>query len=101
MKITLTPVCTTLIALFVLGCADKKDSWTDHPVWYKDSDQPVGFVSNADDLNDDLPCDEALTFYRDSDGDGLGDPNSAIEACEAPEGYVDNYTDADDTKSVS
>lgn len=29
------------------------------------------------------------TFYRDEDGDGLGDPSQPVQACEAPEGYVD------------
>ncbi len=34
-------------------------------------------------------CD-VRTFYKDPDGDGLGDPSHPIQACEAPEGYVDN-----------
>ena len=29
------------------------------------------------------------TFYRDEDGDGVGDPNRPFQACEAPAGYVD------------
>ena len=33
---------------------------------------------------------EVMTFYKDEDGDGLGDPSSPIQACAAPEGYVDN-----------
>jgi len=36
---------------------------------------------------------EASTFYRDEDGDGLGDPSQPIQACEAPAGYVDNWDD--------
>ena len=35
------------------------------------------------------------TFYKDEDGDGLGDPSSPFQACEAPEGYVDNRDDTD------
>jgi hypothetical protein len=34
-------------------------------------------------------CD-VRTFYKDDDGDGLGDPSHPIQACEAPAGYVDN-----------
>jgi hypothetical protein len=37
-------------------------------------------------------CD-VRTFYKDTDGDGLGDPSQPIQACEAPEGYVDNRID--------
>jgi hypothetical protein len=104
-----------LTGLFLSGCSDDMpEPWKEHPVWYKDSDgdgkgdpqiyvysevQPVGFVSNNDDLNDNLPCDEALIFYRDKDGDGLGDPNDSIEACSAPDGYVDNDDDVDDSAS--
>lgn len=37
------------------------------------------------------------TFYRDEDGDGLGDPSSPFQACDAPEGYVDNRDDLDES----
>ena len=36
-------------------------------------------------------------FYADADGDGLGDPATTVLACNAPEGYVDNSDDCDDT----
>ena len=39
---------------------------------------------------------EVNTFYKDEDGDGLGDPSRPFQACEAPEGYVDNRDDLDD-----
>ena len=35
-------------------------------------------------------------FYRDSDEDGFGDPNSFLLACTVPSGYVANGTDCDD-----
>jgi len=38
---------------------------------------------------------EVTTFYKDEDGDGLGDPSRPLQACEAPEGYVDNRDDTD------
>lgn len=34
-------------------------------------------------------------WYADEDGDGRGDPDASIEACEAPEGFVDNADDGD------
>jgi len=41
---------------------------------------------------------EVTIFYKDEDGDGLGDPGKPFQACEAPEGYVDNRDDLDDAK---
>jgi len=40
---------------------------------------------------------EVTTYFKDDDGDGLGDPSQPFQACEAPEGYVDNRDDRDDT----
>ena len=37
------------------------------------------------------------TFFKDSDGDGYGDLKRPYQACEAPEGYVENRDDPDDT----
>lgn len=37
------------------------------------------------------------TFFADTDGDGFGDPKDFVVGCEAPEGYVDNSEDCDDT----
>ena len=33
------------------------------------------------------------TWYQDADGDGLGDGNVSLEACDLPPGYVDNDDD--------
>jgi hypothetical protein len=38
-----------------------------------------------------------FTFYQDSDKDGYGDPDFSTVDCEAPEGWVDNGDDCDDT----
>jgi hypothetical protein len=38
-----------------------------------------------------------LTFYRDADGDGFGNPAVTTTACSAPTGYVANSSDCNDT----
>ena len=51
------------------------------------------------DNNCDGDIDEELTtrFYSDSDGDGFGDPNSPVEACDMSDGLVENSDDCDDS----
>ena len=39
---------------------------------------------------------EPYTYYQDNDGDGLGNPHVAIEACEQPDGFVENPDDPND-----
>ena len=69
----------------------------------------VGWVTNDSDLNDNcfsneldcadncdgtwvedqfgMCCSELQTFWQDLDGDGLGNPNISMEACDEPEGW--------------
>ena len=49
-----------------------------------------------DDCDGEIDEDVELTFYLDGDGDGFGGADTA-EACTAPEGYVANSSDCDDS----
>ena len=64
-----------------------------------------GAVEECDGLDNDCDgeVDEGVTqtFYLDSDGDGYGDPNSPVEACEAEGDLVDNADDCDDDLRAS
>ena len=42
---------------------------------------------------------DVLIWFLDNDGDGYGDENTTITACSAPEGYVADSSDCDDTDS--
>ncbi len=82
------------------------------------SNPGFGYVSNDTDCNDsnasinsqspeicdeiDNDCDGEIdefvtsTYYLDSDGDGFGNVNETVEACELPGGYSENSDDCDD-----
>ncbi|MCL6584633.1 MAG: right-handed parallel beta-helix repeat-containing protein [bacterium] len=73
-------------------------------MWYKDadgdgygtksmvkiqSDQPQGYVSNADDCDDSQArINPATVWYQDKDGDGYGDQAVTKIQCSQPEGYT-------------
>ena len=40
---------------------------------------------------------DAVTYYLDSDDDEYGDANTTMDACSAPENYVENSDDCDDS----
>ena len=84
---------------------------------------PAGYVANTFDCDDtdtdihsEMPelCDEkdndcnglvdddvaTYWFYRDVDGDEVGDASDAVEACDRPSGYVIDPGDCDDTDST-
>ena len=93
---------------------------------YQESCEPVdGHVDNADDCDDenadinpdaDEVCDDvdnncdgsttdgatdAPTWYYDADGDAYGSDADAKIQCDAPDGYVNNMMDCDDTNDAS
>ncbi|SEL36410.1 HmuY protein [Aquimarina amphilecti] len=50
--------------------------------------------------SDDDSCAESL-FFEDADGDGLGNSATSQLACSAPEGFVTNSDDNDDTQALA
>jgi hypothetical protein len=72
-----------------------------------DSDPTVhpGAEETCNDQDDDCDgeTDEGLmgSYYADVDGDGFGDADSWIEACEPSSGYVEDSTDCDDSAATT
>lgn len=68
-----------------------------------DDDSTVGpnatEICNEQDDNCDGQVDEGVltTYYADADGDSFGDSDQAKDACVAPEGYVNQALDCDDS----
>jgi Putative metal-binding motif len=57
-------------------------------------------ASNAVVITKQIDCCVPVSFYRDADGDGYGNPNSSIQSCSAPGGYVNNNRDCNDNSSA-
>ena len=68
--------------------------------WPGNAELCDGIDNDCNDLVDDDPSDASI-WYADQDGDGFGDPDLVDEACEAPENYVDDDTDCDDTDELT
>lgn len=56
--------------------------------------------NDCDGLVDEYGAIDAPVWFVDGDGDGYGDPEVTREACEAPEDYVDNDEDCDDSQDA-
>ena len=59
-----------------------------------------GVDDDCDGLIDDEDEDVSggTTWYADTDGDGFGDPDSAVVLCDPPSNYIDLGGDCDDTR---
>ncbi|MCB9762970.1 MAG: VCBS repeat-containing protein [Alphaproteobacteria bacterium] len=74
------------------GDCDDADSTT-----YPGANEACDSVDNdCDGFVDD---NAGITYYRDADGDGYGDPGDTDRACTPPVGYVANNQDCDDSDS--
>ena len=56
-----------------------------------------GVDDDCDGQTDDDSATDRSTWYADADGDGFGAADYALEACDAPSGYVEDDTDCDDS----
>lgn len=56
-----------------------------------------GVDNNCDGEVDEDSAEDALNWYADTDGDGLGDRDDVLVACNQPSGYVLDDSDCDDT----
>ena len=97
--------------VYASGCTDNDgdgfyaESCYVDPVDCDDNNENIypGAVEECDGLDND--CDETVdegapddnTFYQDFDGDTFGNFAVSISSCLAPDGYVDNNSDCDDT----
>lgn len=78
------------------GYAGYNGAWGTYPFF----DSGCICVSDIDyGLNTIEYC-EFADYYMDADGDGFGDPNISINACEIPSGYVADNTDCNDNDAA-
>lgn len=59
-----------------------------------------GVLSDEDCDDSDSSVGAPGTYYQDADGDGAGNIDVSVEACEQPEGYVANASDCNDRSSL-
>jgi hypothetical protein len=64
------------------------------------ADELCDEVDNDCDGQIDEDADDAPTWYEDADGDGYGDEDSSVEACDRPDGYVADASDCDDSSDA-
>jgi len=79
-KIQIVLTAAFLVAVTMQSCSKKEQGCNDS----------AACNFNADAEENDGSCTYATKWYQDSDGDGLGDANASLEACDKPTGYVAN-----------
>jgi len=111
-----------LLSLLALGCPDgNKDPDTKDTASEGVDDDGDGYLATedcddtnpavfpgaeeiCDDVDNDCDgeADEGVEerFYADVDGDGFGDAESVVFDCEAPDGYLDDDSDCDDSDAA-
>ena len=84
------------------------DSYVDNGDDCDDSDDDVwsGATEYCDGIDNNCSGDEsdaldAETWYADFDGDGYGDLNNPITACDQPSNYVSNTDDCNDSEALA
>ncbi|MDP2305843.1 MAG: MopE-related protein [Pseudomonadota bacterium] len=79
-----------------VGAGDDCDD-TDPDAFPGNDETCDGRDEDCDGTVDDDPSDPTVTSYADADGDGHGDPDAPLVACDVPDGYVATADDCDDT----
>ncbi|MEI6749741.1 MAG: MopE-related protein [Bacteroidales bacterium] len=94
-----------LPALFRYYYPDRDgDGYGDHYSALNSNTQPIGYVVNDCDEDDNNALIGSLsltTYYPDADGDGHGNPSGvAVQACFQPSGYVISFDDCNDSNPL-
>ncbi|MFH1469957.1 MAG: putative metal-binding motif-containing protein [Pseudomonadota bacterium] len=77
------------------GYTSDQDCNDGDPTVHPDAEEECDGIDN--DCDGEVDEDAGTPFYADADGDSFGDPDSVLNACEPPTGYVNNNTDCDDS----